>query len=283
LRTFNPDELKDVVMIQCVGSRTEERPYCSKVCCSQAIKNALKIKELNPLSNIYVLYKDIRSYGFREEFYRKARKEGIIFIRYDDDRLPIVKEKDGELRVEVFDPIIGEHILIKPSLLALSAGIIPEDNGKISKLLKVPLNSEGFFLEAHVKLRPVDFATDGIFVAGLAHSPKPIDEAISQAQAAAARAAIPLAKGYVMVEPVVSSVDPEKCFGCGICEYLCPYGSIRVATAEGKDKAQTISASCKGCGICASKCPRQAITMGRFTREQITAQIDAFPLAANYE
>lgn len=282
LRTFNPDELRDVVMIQCVGSRTEERPYCSKVCCSQAIKNALKIKELNPASNIYVLYKDIRSYGFREEFYRKARKEGIIFIRYDDDRLPIAKEKDGELGVEVFDPIIGEHILIKPSLLALSAGIIPGDNGKISKLLKVPLNSEGFFLEAHVKLRPVDFATDGIFVAGLAHSPKPIDEAISQAQAAAARAAIPLAKGYVMVEPVASSVDPEKCFGCGICEYLCPYGSIRVVTAEGEDKAQTISASCKGCGICASKCPRQAITMGRFTHEQITAQIEAFPLAANY-
>lgn len=280
-RNFISDELKDVVMIQCVGSRTKERPYCSKICCSQAIKNALKIKSIKPNANVYILYKDIRAYGFREEYYRKARNEGIIFIRYDDDTLPVVKEENGELRVEVFDPILGENILISPSLLALSAGVVPGDNESISKLLKVPLNVEGFFLEAHVKLRPVDFPTDGVFVAGLAHSPKPIDETIAQAQAAAARAAIPLTRGYVMVEPVVSIVDSEKCFGCGICEYLCPYGSIRVTSVEGEDKAQSISASCKGCGICASKCPRQAITMGRFTNEQIIAQIDAFSLASS--
>lgn len=281
LRNFNYDELKDVVMIQCVGSRTKERPYCSKICCSQAIKNALKIKSKKPNSNVYILYKDIRSYGFREEYYRKARNEGVIFIRYDDNSLPIVKEENGELRVEIFDPIIGENILISPSLLVLSTGVVPGDNESISKLLKVPLNFEGFFLEAHVKLRPVDFPTDGIFVAGLAHSPKPIDETIVQALAAAARAAIPLTRGYVMVEPVVSIVEPEKCFGCGICEYLCPYGSIKVTSVEGEDKAQSISASCKGCGVCASKCPRQAITMGRFTNEQIIAQIDAFSLATS--
>ncbi|MBU4010727.1 MAG: 4Fe-4S binding protein, partial [Proteobacteria bacterium] len=281
LKNFNSDDLKDVVMIQCVGSRTKEKPYCSKICCSQAIKNALKIKSIKPNSNVYILYKDIRTYGFREEYYRKARNEGIIFIRYDDNTLPLVKEENGELRVEVFDPILGENILISPSLLVLSAGVDPGDNRSISKLLKVPLNFEGFFLEAHVKLRPVDFPTDGIFVAGLAHSPKPIDETIAQAQAAAARAAIPLTRGYVMVEPVASIVDSEKCFGCGICEYLCPYGSIKVISDEDGDKAQSISASCKGCGICASKCPRQAITMGRFTNEQIIAQIDAFSLATS--
>ncbi len=141
--------------------------------------------------------------------------------------------------------------------------------------MKVPLNAEGFFQEAHVKLRPVDFATDGVFVCGLAHSPKSMDEAISQAQAAAARAAIPLARGYVRVEPVVSSVNEDACFGCGICEYLCPYGSITVQATESGDKARTISASCKGCGVCASKCPRKAISMGRFTDEQILSQISA--------
>ncbi len=192
----------------------------------------------------------------------------------------MVGEEDGRLRVECFEPIIGEKIVINPSMLALSAAVIPGDNAEISKLLKIPINSEGFFQEAHAKLRPVDFATDGIFVCGLAHSPKPIDESISQAHAAAVRAAVPLARGHVVVEPIISSVDPDKCFGCGICEYLCPYGSIKVAATDSGDKAQTISASCKGCGICASKCPRLAITMGRFTGEQILSQIDA--LAVNF-
>jgi len=279
-REYSPSELSDVVMIQCVGSRTKERPYCSKICCNAAIKNALKIKSLNPSSNIYILYKDIRTYGFSEDFYSQARQEGVIFIPYDDDNKPVVTEEESRLRLDCFDPLIGEKIVISPSALVLSAAVIPGENEEISKLLKVPLNSEGFFQEAHAKLRPVDFATDGIFVCGLAHSPKPIDESLSQAQAAAARAAIPLARGYVLVEPIVSSVDPDKCFGCGICEYLCPYGSIKVVATDGGDKAQTISASCKGCGICASKCPRLAITMCRFTSEQILSQIDA--LAVNF-
>jgi len=277
---YEPDDLSDIVMIQCVGSRTKERPYCSKLCCNAAIKNALKIKEVNQASNIYILYKDIRTYGFNEDFYTRARQEGVIFIRYNDDNKPVVTEEEGELRVSAFDPIIGEKIIISPSILALSAAVIPGNNEEISRLLKVPMNSEGFFQEAHAKLRPVDFATDGIFVCGLAHSPKPIDESISQAQAAAARAAIPLARGFVVVEPIVSSVDPDKCFGCGICEYLCPYGSIKVEKTDSGKKARTISASCKGCGICASKCPRLAITMGRFTGEQILSQINA--LAANF-
>ncbi len=272
--SYEPSELDNVVIIQCVGSRTKERPYCSKVCCGAAMKNAIKIKELNPSSNIFILYKDIRTYGLNEDYYSQARDLGIIFIRYDDDNLPLVCEESGLLEVQVLDPLLGEKVLINPSLIALSAAVLPGDNEEISRLLKVPVNSEGFFQEAHVKLRPVDFATDGIFTCGLAHSPKPIDESICQAHAAAARAAVPLARGYVTVEPIVSSVDPEKCFGCAICEYLCPYNSIKVSTETG-DKAQTISASCKGCGICASKCPRKAITMGRFTEEQVLSQIYA--------
>lgn len=273
--SYGLSDIKNVVMIQCVGSRTKEHPYCSKLCCNSAIKNALKIKELNPSANVYVLYKDIRSYGFNEEFYTLARQKGVLFIRYDDENKPAVSEKGGRLTVAVFDTILGDRLLLEPSLVALSAAVVPGRNKDISKLLKVPLNSEGFFQEAHVKLRPVDFATDGIFVCGLAHSPKSMDEAISQAHAAAARAAIPLARGFVTVEPVVSSVNQDICFGCGICEYLCPYGSIKVGSTESGDKAQTISASCKGCGVCASKCPRKAITMGRFTDEQILSQINA--------
>jgi len=272
---YTLSEIKDVVMIQCVGSRTKEHPYCSKLCCNAAIKNAMKIKELNPSANVYVMYKDIRSYGFTEAFYTEARKKGVVFIRYDDARKPVVSETDGRLTVAVFDPILGENILLQPSLVALGTAVVPGRNDELSKLLKVPLNAEGFFQEAHVKLRPVDFATDGVFVCGLAHSPKSIDEAISQSHAAAARAAIPLARGHVRVEPVVSSVNPDKCFGCGICEYLCPYGSIKVETTDSGDKAKTISASCKGCGVCASKCPRKAITMGRFTDDQILSQIRA--------
>jgi len=268
-------ETDTVVMIQCVGSRTRERPYCSKICCGAAMKNALTIKELHPSSNIFVLYKDIRTYGLNEEFYNQAREQGVIFIRYDDDKKPLVSEENGRLQVVAHDTLLGESIVISPSMVVLSTAVVPGNNEEISRLLKLTLNSDGFFQEAHVKLRPVDFATDGIFVCGLAHSPKPIDESLCQAHAAATRASIPLVRGYVTVEPIVSSVDPDKCFGCGICEYLCPYNSIEVVTTEIGDRARTISASCKGCGICASKCPRQAITMGKFTFEQILSQIAA--------
>jgi heterodisulfide reductase subunit A len=269
-------KFKDVVMIQCVGSRTEERPYCSRICCSVAIKNALKIKAQHPKSNIYILCRDIRTYGFIEKYYRRAREEGIIFIRYNLENKPNVSEENGELQVSVFESIVGEQLVIKPSLLALSSAIIPNDNKDIAQLLKVPVNEDGFFQEAHVKLRPVDFSTDGIYVCGLAHSPKSIEESLSQANAAATRAAIPLSRGHVAAEPIVSSVDTDKCFGCGICEYLCPYSSIKVVETESGEKAQTITASCKGCGICASKCPRQAISMGRFTDEHILLQISAY-------
>jgi heterodisulfide reductase subunit A len=266
--------MKDIVMIQCVGSREPHRIYCSKLCCSKAIKNALKIKELNPDSNVYILYRDIRTYGFKEDAYNRARDAGVMFIRYDLEGKPEVKEGET-LEIKVFDPILREDVLIKSDLLILSPAIVTEGNEELGKLLKVSLTDDKFFLEAHVKLRPVDFATDGIFLCGLAHSPKPLEESIVQAQAAAARAAIPLARGEVEVEPIVSSVDQELCFGCGICEYNCPYKAIRVVSTERGERAETITASCKGCGVCAARCPKQAINMGRYTYDQISAQIAA--------
>ena len=274
--SLKPEGLNNVVMIQCVGSRTEERLYCSKVCCSQAVKNALKIREINPSSNICVLYKDMRTYGFKEEFYQKARNQGVIFLRYTDESKPEVSSGNGGIEVKIFDPVLGDDCLAKPDLLVLSAGIVPnEDNEALARMLKVPCNEDGFFLEAHVKLRPVDFATDGIFVCGLAHSPKPIEESISQALAAAGKAAIPLSKGFVTVEPIVSSVNEEKCVGCGLCESICAFSAIRLVSKNGVNKAETISASCKGCGLCAASCPQRAITMGHFTDEELTAQIGA--------
>ena len=277
--SIKADELDNIVMIQCVGSRNQERPYCSKVCCNQAIKNALKIKEANPSSNIYILYKDIRTYGFREEFYAKARSEGVVFVRYDNDHKPEVTAEDGRIRVSAFDPELGEELAIDPNLLVLSAAIIPSKTDELAKMLKVPLNEDGFFLEAHVKLRPVDFATDGIFVCGLAHSPKPVDESISQAIAAAGRAAIPLARGYVRVEPITSWVDEEKCIGCGLCEALCAFKAIQLKTKDGRVKAEIIPASCKGCGLCAASCPQQAITVRHFTDDELTAQLNALAFA----
>jgi heterodisulfide reductase subunit A len=287
--SLKPGETENVVMIQCVGSRTKERPYCSKVCCSQAVKNALKIKELNPFSNVYVLYKDLRTYSFKEEFYQKARDVGVTFLRYSDEREPEVAEvadtsaTDEKIKITVFDPLLGEELIIMSDLLVLSVGILPEEGTEeLAKMLKVPLNEDGFFLEAHVKLRPVEFASEGIFVAGLAHSPKPIEESISQALVAAGKAAITLSKGFLSVEPIVSTVDEEKCIGCGLCESLCAFGAIRVAevadtsaTKDGTNKAETIAASCKGCGLCAANCPQHAISMGHFRDEEITAQIRA--------
>jgi heterodisulfide reductase subunit A len=269
-------DLNTVVMIQCVGSRTEQRPYCSKICCSQAIKNALKIKEINPRANIYIFYRDIRTYGFREGYYAQARAKGVIFIRYDKDNPPQVEKINGQLRVTGVDPLLEKKIIIEPDLLALSVAIVPSDNKELSQQLKTPLTSDGFFLEAHVKLQPIEAAVNGIFYAGISHFPKPIDESISQALASAAKATITLAKGYVEVEPIVSSVDKDLCNGCGICERLCPYKAIRTVKIGKRTKAETVSASCKGCGICAAHCPKRAITMGRFRDEQIMAQIAAF-------
>ncbi len=256
-----------VVMIQCVGSRDEERPYCSRVCCGEAIKNALTIKEKNPDANVYILYRDIRTYQFKELKYREAREKGVMFIHFPDDAYPEVSDNGGRLNVRVVDTVIDETIELEPDVLVLSAAIVPdkERNTRISELLKVSLNEDDFFMEAHVKLRPVDFANEGIFVCGLAHSPKYTEENITQAVAAAGRAACILSKQSLEVGGVVSWVDPDKCATCLTCVRECVYDAPFV-NADGK--AEIEEAKCQGCGNCAAACPAKAIQLRTFTDTQ---------------
>jgi heterodisulfide reductase subunit A len=267
---------KSVVMIQCVGARNEERPNCARICCGQAIKNALKIKDVAPESEIYVLYKDMRAYGFKEDYYREAATKGVLFVNYDDERQPQVVNCNGQLRVTFWEPVIGERFEVEPDLLVLSAATVPNpDNKHVAEMLKVPLTKDGFFLEAHMKLRPVDFATEGVFLCGMAHSPKYIDESIAQACAAAARAATILSKKTIEMEGIIANVSEDLCSSCRICEYLCPYLAVELKDKEGKPIAHVIEALCKGCGACGAACPTKAITMGHFTTDEVLAQIEA--------
>jgi len=261
------------VMIQCVGSRNTENPYCSRICCSNAIKNALKVKKEDPEANIYILYRDIRTYGFREVYYKKAREAGVVFIRYDEQNLPVVSDINGVLNaVKLDSPDFPETIVIEADKLILSTGIkANEDNKAISNMLKVPLNASGFYVEAHMKLRPVDFATEGIFLCGLAHSPKMLDENISQAKAAAARAATILSKTHLEVGAQVSRVDQSKCISCMTCVKACPYGA---PFCNNDHKAEIEKAKCLGCGICTSECPARAIHLNHFKSEHFKAMID---------
>jgi len=268
---------KNIVMIQCVGSRDEERPYCSRVCCTVAVKNALKIKEFSPETNVYILYRDVRTYGFNESFYTKARQQNVVFMRYDEDRKPEVSKNGNGLLVEVIDQTLKIPIEISADLVVLSAGIVPnDDNETISQLLKVPLNADGFFLEAHMKLRPVEFATDGVFLAGMAHSPKTISESIAQAGAAALQAATIITKDEYETEATISSVNEEICSGCGTCVEVCEFNALELVEApEGEMVCKVNQTLCKGCGCCAAACPSGAIEQKGFTREQILSAIDA--------
>jgi heterodisulfide reductase subunit A len=269
------DRIKDwhtVVMIQCVGSRTEANPNCSRVCCQQAIKNAIAVKEINPGANIYVLHKDIRAYGFAEDFYREARDMGIRFLRYQEDNDPVVEEVQGRIQVSFQDYTLGREITVSPDQLILSTGVVAGDNEELANILKVPLTAEGFFLEAHVKLRPVDTQYDGIFVCGMAHSPKRIDESISQALAAAGRACRLLCQDRIEVGGVVAKVDPELCTACLICVRACPY-EVPFINEDGVSEIDI--SKCQGCGVCAAECPAKAITLSHFEDVQVLAQIDA--------
>lgn len=277
-RSSRLSSIQNLVIIQCVGSRNDERPYCSRICCSESIKCALKLKELNPEVNIYVLYRDIRTYGFKEDFYREARDKGVIFILYDPDSKPEVQlakvNGSDTLKVVVTDPVLGEQLQIEADVLALATGIIPPSGGgELAKLFKVPLNEDGFFLEAHVKLRPVDFAVDGVFLCGMAHSPKLIDESITQAKAAVSRATMVLSRGSMTVGGTVSVVDRAKCTGCGVCQEVCPFKAIEV---DAKDMVAVVNeALCKGCGVCASSCRSGALDVKGFSDEQILSAVQA--------
>jgi len=269
------EKLNSVVMIQCVGSRNKERPYCSRICCSQAVKNALKIKEENPRAKVYILYRDMRTYGFREDFYREARAKGVVFIRYDEEHEPRVSSEKGKLQVEVFDLILRRKVILTPDLLALSVGVVPvEGREELAKMLKVPLNEDGFFLEAHVKLRPVEFATEGVFVCGLAHNPKSISENISQAQAAAGKATVLLSKDSVVSGGYVAEIDKDMCQGCGLCVRACYFNAITYNEELGVSEVNPVL--CKGCGTCAVICPSGACQIAGFRDEQIVSQVKAF-------
>jgi heterodisulfide reductase subunit A len=265
---------RDIVMIQCVGSRNKERPYCSRICCTTAIKNALKMKGMNPDSRIHILYKDIRTYGFREDYYKEAAEKGVAFTRYNDEKLPSVRKgEDGGLEVSFLDPILGEEITIFPDMLVLSAAVLPEpSNRTISKILKAQMSKDNFFLEAHMKLRPVDFSSEGMFLCGMAHSPKFIDECISQACGAASRASTILSKEYLEVGGVISAVEEDKCVACLTCVRVCPYN---VPEINERSRAEISEAECQGCGICASECPVKAIQLRHFKDDQVLAKCSA--------
>ncbi len=266
--------LNQAVFIHCVGSRIPERPYCSKVCCTHAIDQALKLKEMNPDMDIVMLYRDIRTYGQRERLYQEARAKGILFVRYDLDHLPEVTEEDGSLLVKAHDHVLDMTVKFHPDLLVLASAVRPRDDvGELSKFFKCAISQDGFMLEAHMKLRPVDFATDGVYLAGLCHYPKPMDETIAQAQAAAARAAIVLSQDAVPAESITAEVDSRKCTACGVCEKVCPYHAVSLDPQQGVAVVDT--GLCKGCGACVAGCRSDAVTLKNIGNEQIMAAVEA--------
>jgi heterodisulfide reductase subunit A len=270
-----PKGLKQVSMIQCVGARNEERPYCGRICCGVALKNALKLKELNRNVDVTIFYRDIRAYGFREDFYLQAREKGVLFVQYEPERKPEVNLRGEDLSLTFYDSILAMEGEINPDLLVLSTPVITEGNQELSQLLRVPLTGDGFFMEAHMKLRPLDLATDGIFLCGMAHYPKYIPETINQANGAALRAATVLSQDSIIASGSICEVDEDKCIACGACISACNYGAIEFYETPQGRKARVTPALCKGDGLCNSKCPTCAISLKHFIDDGIIAQIDA--------
>jgi heterodisulfide reductase subunit A-like polyferredoxin len=263
-------------MIQCVGPGEQ---FCSRICCTTALKNALKLKEINPQADITVIYRDIRTYGFKERLYTQARGAGIQFIHYEFDRKPLVKH--DPLQINVWEPILDRELTLNPDLLVLSMPVVPAQGARqLATMLKLPLDMDGFYLEAHVKLRPVDFSADGIFMAGLAHYPKLLDESIAQAQAAASRAASVLCQETMLTNARVAVVDPLRCVGCLTCVRICPYGVPQVFSDHSgigniMGAAFIEPAICHGCGTCVSECPGRAIQLMHYTDTQTLTKVDA--------
>ncbi len=268
-------EVQSAVFIQCVGSREPHRPYCSRVCCTHTVESALELKKINPDCDIYVLYRDMRTYGERENLYLEARKAGVVFIRYSLEQKPKVEVKDGKVQVTFIDNVLQRPVALNPDLVSLATAILPNETDALSQFFKVPVNAEGFFIEAHAKLRPVEFATDGVFLCGLAHYPKAIDESISQAQAAASRASTFLALDTIMFSGTVAITNPAMCSSCGTCVSICPFNAPSfMETGRDAGKAEINPAICKGCGLCVASCRSGAIRLKGFDDAQIFAMID---------
>ncbi|MBU0988122.1 MAG: FAD-dependent oxidoreductase, partial [Proteobacteria bacterium] len=265
------EQARNVVFVQCVGSRDDEHPYCSKVCCTHSVKCAIDFKKKNSDVNVYILYRDLRTYGKKEDLYREARKAGVLFFTYDRDEKPVVSPDGDRVRIEFKDRIVNRRMAVKADILCLASAIVSHRDLALAQYFKVPLDTDGWFLEAHQKLRPVDFANDGVFLCGMAHYPKPIEESIAQALAAAARAVTVLAMDTIKVGGIVSHIAPELCSGCLGCINVCPYGAIEFDNK--KYVAEVNQALCKGCGACAAACPSEAPTLMGFDNNQIYAQI----------
>ena len=281
--------LKSVAMIQCVGPAES---FCSRICCSVALKNALALKAINPQAEIVVFYRDIRTYGFRERLYKEARQKGVLFVRYDAEQPPQVSfhatgdvHTDGrpgeKVEIHAWDKMLSRWFSITPDLVVLSMPVVPnEDVHELAGLFKAQVDTDGFFLEAHVKLRPVDFATEGVFMAGLAHYPKLITESIIQAQAAAARAGRILSRSSLTAGGRVAVVDTEKCTGCLTCVRICPFSVPKIKSdlsgvGNILGSAYIEAAVCQGCGLCAAECPARAIQLMHYTDSQLVAEVKA--------
>jgi len=268
-------KIKTAVFIQCVGSREPARPYCSKVCCTHSIESALHLKKINPDMKVYILYRDIRTYGEREMLYREARLAGVIFIRFSMDQKPLVSSEEDRLKIEMKDTILGEKIVFRADLVALASAIVPYKDQRLAQLFKVPMNEDGFFVEAHAKLGPSEFATDGVFLCGMNHYPKPIDESVAQALAASSRAVTLLSRKSINMSGTVARANPLFCSECGVCAAICPYSAPSVV-AEGPfaGKMEINPALCKGCGLCVASCRSGALNLNGFGEDQIMAMIN---------
>ena len=265
-------KIRSAVFILCVGSRIKERPYCSEVCCTHSVVSALKLKEINPEMDVFIVYRDMRTFGLFEDLYREARSQGIAFIRYDESKELKVAKDQNDLQVLFTSYVLNREMEIRPDLLILATAVVPPKENPIVNLFKVPVNKDGFFVEAHVKLRPIDFSTDGVFLCGLAHSPKAMDESIAQGLGAAARAVTLLSQKEMFGNAIVAFINPESCVGCQGCLKVCPYEAIRYL--EDKKICEINEVICKGCGACAATCPSASAQLKRFTGKQIYAQIE---------
>ncbi len=270
--------LKSAVFIQCVGSREPNRPYCSGVCCTHSITNALELKKINPDMNIFILYRDIRTYGEKEYLYHQAREAGIIFIRYLASDKPNIKIENGKISVTVQDTSLNQYLEMEADLVTLASAIVANKDQKLAKFFKIQVNEDGFYIEKHAKLGPCEFATDGVFLCGLAHYPKPIDESIAHGKGAAAKALTLLAKKKIRTSGTIADVEPLKCSSCGVCVSICPYSAPSFIPDDARffaGKAQINPVLCKGCGLCVASCRSGALRLKGFDNDQIFAQINA--------